>query len=116
MAIYNNDRDPNDIMWEQQNNPFIDDAYDEESKLYNDFLDEVINHDYSHMFSDSHSAWEAGMLSENDIKRKIHSLFLYHREDMYQLYEDCIAVRSEQYTDGLTHKTIKNWFSTYING
>ena len=32
MAIYNNDRDPNDIMWEQQNNPFINDAYDEESK------------------------------------------------------------------------------------
>ena len=84
-------------------------------QMRQDLLDMVQKHDYSHMMSDSHSAWEAGMLSENDIKRKIHSLFLYHREDMYQLYEDCIAIRPEQYTDGLTHKVIKGWFSTYIN-
>ena len=83
-------------------------------QMRQDLLDMVQKHDYSHMFSDSHSAWEAGMQSENDIKRKIHSLFLYHREDMYQLYEDCLSVRDEQYTDGLTHKTIHNWFSTYI--
>ena len=83
--------------------------------LRQDLLVMVQNHDYSHMFSDSHGAWEAGMQSENQIKAKIHALFIYHREDMTQLYEDCLSVRPEQYTDGLTHKTIKNWFSTYIN-
>jgi hypothetical protein len=85
-------------------------------QIRQDLLDMVQKHDYSHMFSDSHGAWEAGMKSENTIKAKIHSLFIYHREDMTQLYEDCIAIRGEQYIDGLTHKTIKNWFNTYING
>ena len=85
-------------------------------QMRQDLLNMVQNHDYSHMFSDSHQAWESGMRSENEIKAKIHSLFIYHREDMTQLYEDCIDVREEQYTDGLTHKTIKGWFNTYING
>lgn len=84
-------------------------------QMRQDLLEMVQAHDYSHMFSDSHYAWEAGNKVENWIKAKIHALFIYHREDMTQLYKDCLSVRPEQYTDGLTHKTIKNWFSTYIN-
>ena len=84
-------------------------------QMRQDLLNMVQNHDYSHMFSDSHSAWEAGMQSENQIKAKIHALCAIHKEDAYQLYRDCEAIRPEQYTDGLTHNTIKNWFSTYIN-
>jgi len=114
MAIYNNDRDPNDIMWEQQNNPFINDAYDEESKLYNQFLDEVINHDYSHMFSDDDRAWRAGNQSEKHIKEKLHALITICRYDAEELLEECISQRDEQYTDGLTHKTIRNWFKPYV--
>ncbi len=85
-------------------------------QMRKELLEMVQAHDYSHMFSDSHQAWESGMKVENWIKAKIHALFTYHREDMTQLYEDCLEVRPEQYTDGLTHKTIKNWFNTYING
>ena len=84
--------------------------------LRNELFTLVHGHDYSHMFSDSHSAWEAGMKNENLIKAKIHAIFTYHREDMENLYYECLNVRPEQYTDGLTHKTIKNWFNTYING
>ncbi len=85
-------------------------------QIRQDLMDMVQKHDYSHMFSDSHYAWEAGMQSENQIKAKIHSLFIYHREDMTQLYNDVLELVPEQYTDGLTHKTIKGWFNTYING
>ncbi len=85
-------------------------------QIRHDLMDMVQKHDYSHMFSDSHSAWEAGMQSENSIKAKIHALFIYHREDMEALYNEVLELVPEQYTDGLTHKTIKNWFNTYING
>ena len=84
-------------------------------QMRKELLEMVQAHDYSHMFSDSHYAWEAGNKVENWIKAKIHALFIYHREDMTQLYQDCLDVRPEQYTDGLTHKTIKGWFNTYIN-
>ncbi len=81
-----------------------------------DLLDMVQKHDYSYMMSDSHSVWEVGMRHEAGIKAKIHALFIYHREDMTQLYEDVLELVPEQYIDGLTHKVIKSWFSTYING
>lgn len=85
-------------------------------QMRKDLLDMVQKHDYSYMYSDDNRWWEEGMKSENTIKAKIHSLFTYHREDMTQLYKDCLAVREEQYTTGLTHTTIKGWFNTYING
>ncbi len=83
-------------------------------QMRKDLLEMVQAHDYSHMMSDSHQIWESGMKVENWIKAKIHSLFIYHREDMEQLYKDCLEVRPEQYTNGLTHNTIRSWFSTYI--
>ena len=96
------------------NNPFIDDAYDEESKLYNQFLDEVIRHDYSHMFSDDDRSYSAGVISENHIKEKLHALISICRYDAEELLEECIYQRDEQYTDGLTHKTIRGWFKPYV--
>ena len=84
-------------------------------QIRQDLLVMVQKHDYSYMMSDSHNVWEAGMKNENTIKAKIHALFTYHREDMEQLYKDCLSVRDEQYIDGLTHKVIKGWFSTYID-
>ena len=85
-------------------------------QMRKELLEMVQAHDYSHMFSDSHNVWQAGYQIENQIKAKIHALFTYHREDMTQLYEDCLEARPEQYNNGLTHNTIKNWFNTYING
>ena len=83
-------------------------------KIRTDLLQLVKEHDYSHMMSDSHSAWESGMLSENEIKAKIHALCAIHREDAEALMKECIEIRPEQYTDGLTHRTIYNWFINYI--
>lgn len=74
----------------------------------------VRKHDYSHMFSDDHRSWEAGMRSQKEIEAKIHALCGIHREDAEGLYKECLGIRDEQYIDGLTHKTIKGWFSTYI--
>ncbi len=84
-------------------------------QMRRDLMDMVQKHDYSYMMSDSHNVWEAGMRAENSIKAKIHALFTYHREDMEQLYKDCLEARPEQYTNGLTHSTIKSWFTTYID-
>jgi len=83
-------------------------------KIRQELLDMVQKHDYSHMFSDSHWVWEIGSRNEDSIKQKIHSLFVMHREDMERLLEDCLYERDEQYLDGLTHKTIRNWFKPYV--
>ena len=83
-------------------------------QIKQDLLDMVQKHDYSYMMSDSHNVWEAGMRYENEIKAKIHSLFIYHREDMEALMNEVLELVPEQYLDGLTHKVIRGWFSTYI--
>jgi hypothetical protein len=83
-------------------------------QMRKELIDMVREHDYSHQFSDSNSVWEDGMKNENIIKQKIHSLFISHREDMERLLEDCLYERDEQYLNGLTHKTIRNWFTSYV--
>ncbi len=36
------------------------------------------------------------------------------RDNAEALYNEIVAGVQEQYTDGLTHKVIKGWFSMYI--
>jgi len=48
------------------------------------------------------------------IKAKVHALCAIHKEDAEALYNEIVALVQEQYTDGLTHKVIKGWFSMYI--
>ena len=79
-----------------------------------DLLKMVQSHDYSYMMSDDHRSWASGLRHEKEIQAKIHALCAVHREDAQALLDDCIAIRPEQYIDGLTHKTIRNWFSSYI--
>ena len=79
-----------------------------------DLLDMVRKHDYSYMYSDDHRSWESGMRHEKEIQAKIHALCSIHKEDAVALLEDCIAIRPEQYRDGLTHKVIRGWFAPYI--
>ena len=83
-------------------------------RIRTELLELVRTHDYSYMMSDSHSVWEAGMRVERDIKAKVHALCAIHREDAEALLHECIEIRPEQYTDGLTHKIIYGWFSSYI--
>ena len=83
-------------------------------QIHSDLLDMVQQHDYSYMYSDDHRSWESGMRYEKEIQAKIHALCGIHREDADGLYKEVIELVQEQYTDGLTHKTIKGWFKPYI--
>ena len=79
-----------------------------------DLLRLVEKHDYSYQFSDSNSVWERGMNNENRIKQMITALVEYRAYDAKELFNGCIEVRDEQYTNGLTHKTIHGWFNKYL--
>lgn len=101
MAIYNNERDSNDTMWE---NEMVRDKY----------FEAIRKHDYSHMYSDDDRAWRSGKQSEDEIKQYIHTMINILREDAEQLLEDSIYEVKEGYTDGLTHKVIRSWFTPYV--
>ena len=121
MAIYNNDRDPNEIMWEKQNKPFMNDPNEfttdvmNEDSLINQYFDMIKGHDYSYMFSDDNRSWLSGTKSEKQIKELLHALISVCRVDAERLLEDSISEVSEQYTDGLTHRVIRGWFDDYID-
>lgn len=83
-------------------------------KMRTELLEAVRTHDYSYMMSDSDSVYMSGVRAEQVIKELVHSLCAIHREDAECLMKECIEIRPEQYTDGLTHKVIHSWFSTYI--
>jgi hypothetical protein len=89
------------------------DVYNENSMI-NELMDGVVKHDYSHMYSDDNRWYLAGVNSENRIKQLIHALVSLARVDAEQLLEDCLYEREEQYTNGLTHKTIRGWFEPYV--
>jgi hypothetical protein len=101
------------------NDAFIDDAYNEESKLYNDFMDEVKRHDYSYMMSDSHSVYMAGRSVERQIEEKLHILISVCRYDADDLLDRVLSLVKQEYNDrdsngdDLTHRVIKGWFKPY---
>ena len=102
MAIYNSDRDMNDVMWEETN-------------VRDEYFQKIKEHDYSYMFSDDNRSWLAGTKSEKQIKELLHALISVCRVDAERLLEDSISEVSEQYIDGLTHKVIRGWFGDYID-
>lgn len=83
-------------------------------QIHNELIDMVLKHDYSYMYSDSHSVWQAGVKYEKEIQAKIHALCAVHREDAQSLLDECLTEREEQYTDGLTHRIIRGWFKPYV--
>ena len=101
------------------NDAFINDAYNEESKLYNDFMDEVKRHDYSYMMSDSHSVYMAGRSVERQIEEKLHILVSVCRYDANDLLDRVLSEVKQRYNDrdsngdDLTHRVIKGWFKSY---
>ena len=119
MSVYNNERDPNNIMWEQQNNAFINDAYEVESKLYSEFMNEVKVHDYSYMMSDDHNVYMAGRNNEKQIQEKLHALINICRYDGHDLLDEVISLVPQRYNDvdsngnDLTHRVIRGWFKPY---
>ncbi len=121
MAVYNNDRDPNDVMWEkQQSESFINDAYEEESKLHTEFMNEVVYHDYSYMMSDSHNVYMSGRNHEKQIEEKLHALINICRYAADDLLDEVISAVPQRYNDvdengnDLTHRVIRSWFKPYL--
>ena len=102
------------------NDAFINDAYNEESKLYGEFMSEVKLHDYSYMMSDDHSVYMNGNSREKQIKEKLHALIAICRYDGNDLLDEVLTQVKQQYNDkngngdDLTHRVIKGWFDPYI--
>lgn len=94
-------------------NEFTTDVMNEDS-LMNQYFDMIKGHDYSHMFSDDNRSWLSGTKSEKQIKELLHALISVCRVDAERLLEDSLYEVNEQYTDGLTHKTIRGWFDAYV--
>ena len=78
------------------------------------YFNAIQKHDYSYMFADDDRSWRAGVASEDEIKQFIHSLIDVCREDAEKLLEDSLYEVTEQYTDGLTHRVIRSWFTDYV--
>jgi hypothetical protein len=104
----------------KNNDAFIDDAYNEESKLYSEFMDDVKRHDYSYMMSDSHSVWINGRSVEKQIEEKLHALINICRYDGHDLLDEVLSEVKQQYNDvdengnDLTHRVIRGWFKPYV--
>lgn len=94
-------------------NEFTTDMLSEDS-LMNEYFDMIKGHDYSHMFSDDNRSWLSGQRSEKRIQELIHTLCTIVRTDAERLLEDSLYEVNEQYVDGLTHKTIRNWFKPFV--
>jgi hypothetical protein len=101
------------------NDAFRDDAYNEESKLYSEFMDEVKLHDYSYMMSDDDRVYSRGRNNEKQIQEKLHALINICRYDGHDLLDEVLTEVKQEYNDrdsngdDLTHRVIKSWFQPY---
>ena len=101
------------------NDAFINDAYNEESKLYGEFMDEVKLHDYSYMMSDDHNVYMRGLNNEKQIEEKLHALINICKYDANDLLDEVLTEVKQEYNDvdengnDLTHRVIRGWFKPY---
>jgi hypothetical protein len=101
------------------NDAFINDAYNEESKLHIEFMDEVKRHDYSYMMSDDDRVYSRGRNNEKQIQEKLHVLINICRYDGHDLLDEVISLVPQRYLDAdvngndLTHRVIRGWFKPY---
>ena len=104
----------------KNNDAFRDDAYNEESKLYSEFIDEVKVHDYSYMMSDDDRVYSRGRNNEKQIQEKLHALINICRYDGHDLLDEVISLVPQRYNDvdehgnDLTHRVIRGWFNPYV--
>lgn len=104
----------------KNNDTFRDDAYNEESKLYSEFMDDVKRHDYSYMMSDDHKVYMNGRSVEKQIQEKLHALINICRYDANGLLDEVLTEVKQEYNDrdsngdDLTHRVIKSWFKPYL--
>ena len=106
-------------MKNNNDNAFINDAYDEESKLHIEFMSEVKTHDYSYMMSDDHNVYMNGRSREKQIEEKLHALINICRYYASDLLDEVLTEVKQEYNDrdsngdDLTHRVIKGWFKPY---
>jgi len=102
------------------NDAFINDAYEVESKLYSEFMNEVKVHDYSYMMSDDDRVYSSGRNNEKQIQEKLHALINICRYDGRDLLDEVISSVPQRYNDvdengnDLTHRVIRGWFNPYV--
>lgn len=107
-------------MNRKPNDAFIDDAYNEESKLYSEFMSEVKRHDYSYMMSDDDRVYSGGRNNEKQIQEKLHALINICRYDGHDLLDEVLSEVKQEYNDvdkngnDLTHRVIRGWFEPYV--
>ena len=107
-------------MKTNNDNAFINDAYDEESKLHIEFIDEVKTHDYSYMMSDDDRVYSRGRNNEKQIQEKLHALINICRYAADDLLDEVISAVPQRYNDvdsngnDLTHRVIRGWFKPYV--
>ena len=106
-------------MKSNNENAFINDAYDEESKLHIEFMSEVKRHDYSYMMSDDDRVYRNGRSVEKQIEEKLHALINICKYDASDLLDEVLTNVKQEYNDrdsngdDLTHRVIKGWFNPY---
>lgn len=88
--------------------------YDDEAIILSNLLDDVYVHDYSYMMSDDERTYRYGKRNQDKILEAIDVLIVELRVDAVSLCKQLLECRGEQYTDGLTHRTIKGWFAQYM--
>ena len=102
------------------NNAFIDNAYEEQTKLYEEYMNEIVQHDYSYMMSDDNRSYMSGRNSEKQIQEKLHALINICRYDAYDLLDRTLSAVPQRYLDAdingddLTHRVIRGWFKPYV--
>ena len=107
-------------MKNNNDNAFINDEYDEESKIHIEFMSEVKTHDYSYMMSDDERVYSRGRNNEKQIQEKLHALINICRYDGHDLLDEVITLVPQQYNDvdkngnDLTHRVIRGWFEPYV--
>lgn len=87
--------------------------YTNGKEVHDKFIERIIGHDYSYQWSDDHRAWSSGQRSLELLRAQVHGLITVFGYNPETLLKECLEARSEQYTDGLTHKVIKGLFEPY---
>jgi hypothetical protein len=105
---------PQDKVEQSKRPVFATIEHEDEAIILSNLLDDVYVHDYSYVMSDDAKVYERGKRNEDRIKKGIDILVFHLKNDPIMLLKQLLECRSEQFIDGLTHKTIKSWFPLYM--
>ncbi len=83
-------------------------------ELHKSFIEGIVEHDYSYMYSDSGRVYDKGTKELSSLMLQSRELILIHKMNPQELLTECIEARSEQYKDGLTHAVIRSLFKLYL--